>query len=559
MSVFAVVPFAFLSLAALVIGVGLAGVILLRNPRGRTARIYVLLLATFIIWALPEFLIRLSPPGDPDVLRLLIRVQWTGIAFIPGVMTHFVLEYPRRSPLLERPWALLLIYTPSIIFTSFLWAGDLLVRDVVQGPMGPTALVGDLYLPLASLYALIIILALYTLGRAYVQPQDQRSKRRSALLLAGFAIPTLAGTVTEVFWPVVTGTGTRLGLGTAYTTVFLAFVALAIFRYGFLAIAPVREVASVERRFGWAKGRNYIVLEPGRENSFAAFRELVEDAPGLCVTGFPPPLVAQAYGLERTPVLWLSTQEGYAQSLRPTYLEVDVLQTLLKFLRENAGSVLLLDDVEYLVEVNGFKPVVRTVATVASAASKSRGTLIVNVHPEGLPSRQMTTLRGLFDEVPQTEAGEHPTAGLLTSPSVLWKGDRAECLMEISRATLPRKIVISTLFPEKLQTEYDLYDAVYLWITPTPHPNFSSYDASRLDLEVIRDASRSLTADALLYLGELELLVEATSFLTVLEYVKYLVDLASARSSLVVASVSADAIAPGQLSTLEKRFAAVVG
>ncbi len=551
-------PFAWQSLASLVINAVLAGYILSRNPRGSTARIYVLLLITFILWNVPELILRAFPPPNRQDLLPLIRIMWTGIALIPGVMAHFVLAYPRRGRLLEQPWGLLLIYTPSIVFTSFLWAGDLLVKDVVDGSLGPTALVGDLYLPLASLYAVIIIAALVFLAGAYRRPQDHRSRIRSGLLLAGFAIPTLAGTVSEVFWPVLSGTGSRIGLGSAYTTIFLAFVAYAIFRHGLLIIEPAVEIGEVHAKFGWEKGRNYLVLERGRRNSFTAFRELVQDAPGLCVTAFPPQILAEQFSLERTPILWLSSQEGYVWALRPTYLEVDVLQTILKFMKDNRGSVLLFDDVEYLMEVNGFKPVLRTVSTLASTASKYACTLIVSLDPDSVESSRVATLKGMFDEVPAIKEKREPKPTFLSPTSILWEGEREGLFREISQATLQRKVVISTVFPEKLQSDYDLYDAAFLWITPSPHPNFSSYDVSRLDLEVLRDASRSITEDTLVYLGELELLVEEAGFLTVLEFVKHLGDLAISKSALVVASIESRALPRNQVSTMKKRFAAVV-
>lgn len=184
---------------------------------------------------------------------------------------------------------------------------------------------------------------------------------------------------------------------------------------------------------------------------------------------------------------------------------------------------------------------------------------MVNIDPDSLAPGQVATLKGLFDEVPATEEEGVPEPTFLSSTSILWERDRKDCFREISRATLQRKVVISTVFPEKLQEDYDLYDAAFLWITPTPHPNFSSYDVSRLDLEVLRDASRSIATDTLIYLGELELLVEGAGFLTVLEFVKHIGDLAISRSALVVASMRGGALPRNQQSTMEKRFAVVVG
>ncbi len=551
-------PYAYQSLAALIINILLAVYILSKNPRGATARIYVLLLVAFILWDIPEFILRGFPPDDPSQLLALTRLEWTGISFIPGLMSHFVLAYPRKSSFLDYPWSLLIIYTPSVVFTSFLWAGNLLVESVVTGPMGYSAKVGALYMPLGSLYALIIILALSHLGRAYAQAGDTRTRTRSGLMLLGFAVPVLAGIVSEVYGPYLFQTGTRVGLGTAYTTAFTAIVAYTVFRYRFLVIEPATEVVTVGRAFRWEKGRNYLVLEKGRRASFGAFRELVQDVPGLCVTAFPPQILSDEFTLQRTPILWLSSQEAYQWTLKPSYLEVEVLQTILRFMRENQGSAILLDDLEYLCQVNGFRSTMRSVSQMTGAASKNGCTLIMSLSPSSVEPQQEAALRSLFDDVQSHPDEVSPKASLVPPGSILWERGREECFRAISRATLTPKILVSTLLPEKLQAAYELYDASFLWVNPSSHPRFPSHDPSRLPFEVLRDVSKALPKDSLVYVGELEILIEQAGFLPVLEYVKHLMDVAALRSGLVVASVGRGSIAPSQLAILEKRFASVV-
>lgn len=550
--------FAYLSLASLIINVLLVGYILSKNPRGSTARVYLLLLGTFILWAVPEFIVRSFQLGDPGSLLLLIRVEWTGISFVPAIMAHFVLAYPRRSTFLDYSWSLLVLYTPSIVFTTFLWGGTLLVEGVVTGPLGPSAKVGALYLPLASLYAFIILIALAYLGKAYLLAEDPRSRRMTGLVLLGFSIPTVAGTVTEVFGPFLLAAGTRLGLGTTYTTLFLALVALAIFRYGFLVIEATPEAEIVRPRFGWQKGKNHLVLERGREGSFTAFRELVQEVPGLCVTAFPPQTLSARFDLHRTAFLWLSNQKGYEWSLKPIYLEVDVLHTVLKFMAENPGSAVLLDDLDYLAEVNGFKALLRTLMRVTAAASKQGCTLVATLSPGGVDESQLATVRGYFDEVRTVEDDLRGGPPSFEPPgSLLWEGDRDECMRRISRSPAKRKMVISTMYPEKLRTDFGLQDADLLWISPVEHGTVPSHDVSRLHYEILRDVVRGVAQDSLVYIGELEILVEETGFLETLEYAKRLVDLGATRESLVVASIKKGSLPAGQLALVEKRFAQV--
>ncbi|MFQ5986946.1 MAG: DUF835 domain-containing protein [Thermoplasmata archaeon] len=547
---------ALLSLGALLINGILFGYIALRGPRGTTARIFTALLFVFALWALPETLLRLDVGWTEGELLLLIRILQTALSFIPGILAHIALAYPRPHTLLERSWGLLVIYTPSLIFAALVWGGDAIVGGVGQGLLGPANIPGSAYIPIASLYAAIIFFALGYLARNYLREQDRRAKRRYLFLLVGVGIGVIGATITEIYGPFIFGSQVRLGLGTLYTTAFAALATFAIFRYGFLVIAPAMEPASAAGGFAWERGRNYVVLERGRSNSFRAFRGLAEEVPGLCMTAFPPQLLADTYALQRTPILWLSSQEGYPLSLKPTYLEVDVLQTLLTFMRDNPGAALLLDDLEYLAQINGFKAILRTLSQIAAAASKYRCTLLANLNPSSLDPVQVSSLRALFDQAEWGEDGGTPPSLPLAAPGcVLWVGRRKDCFAALAQAPGEGKTVASTLFPEKLREGYDLTGASFLWLSPETHEDFPSYRPTRLTLEVLRDLVRTMKPRSVAYIGELDVLIEEAGFLEVLEYTKLVVDAAIHRASLVVASVEPDAVSGQVLSMLEKRFA----
>src|SRR5256712_14027022 len=84
-----------------------------------------------------------------------------------------------------------------------------------------------------------------------------------------------------------------------------------------------------------------------------AFREIVSKTPGLCVTGLAPSHVAARFGLERTPILWITTATSEGRTVRPNALDFELVHTVVKFLRENPGTAVLLDDLDYLATVAG--------------------------------------------------------------------------------------------------------------------------------------------------------------------------------------------------------------
>ncbi|MDX1534617.1 MAG: DUF835 domain-containing protein, partial [Thermoplasmata archaeon] len=220
---------------------------------------------------------------------------------------------------------------------------------------------------------------------------------------------------------------------------------------------------------------------------------------------------------------------------------------------------LLLDDLEYLAQVNGFSAVLRTLSRTASAASKYECTLLANLNPSSLDRAQVTTLQGLFDEVQLGEDRRDGVPPSWTSPGcLLWEGSREACLRALAENGAARKTVVSTLYPDKLRSAYRLDGADFLWLAPEQHETFPTYDPTRLTLEVLRDVGRSLTADSVVYIGELEVLIGEAGFLEVLEYTKQVVDAAVSSGGLVVASVEQGALSPRLLATLEKRFSTTV-
>src|SRR2546426_6035653 len=108
-----------------------------------------------------------------------------------------------------------------------------------------------------------------------------------------------------------------------------------------------------------------------------AFRDIVSATPGLCVTGLPPPHVAARFGLERTPILWITSASSTERTVRPNGLDFELVHTVVKFLRENPGTAVLLDDLDYLSAVAGFDAVGRFLKRVVNQASASKGTVIV--------------------------------------------------------------------------------------------------------------------------------------------------------------------------------------
>src|SRR5437879_13624957 len=106
---------------------------------------------------------------------------------------------------------------------------------------------------------------------------------------------------------------------------------------------PTKPTFSLER------GYTYAVLERDASQAFDIFKDSVtHGAQGLCITRRAPKTVMTEYGLERTPILWLSRVATEKNAVRPSPPEKVALAVApLMAVREKC--IVLLGGFDYLV------------------------------------------------------------------------------------------------------------------------------------------------------------------------------------------------------------------
>jgi hypothetical protein len=176
----------------------------------------------------------------------------------------------------------------------------------------------------------------------------------------------------------------------------IALVAYAVREKRFLQdlLSPLPEAhLDTDRAFHLAEGFSYIIPEPEPSHSFEIFQDMVtHGVRGLCITRQQPARVAQAYGLERTPILWLSRVVSHPSSVRPSPPE-NVAMTIDHFLEVSPGSVVLLDGVEYLVAHNDFPSVLTLLHDLNEKVSVSNSILLIPVDTMAFEEREFTLLK----------------------------------------------------------------------------------------------------------------------------------------------------------------------
>jgi hypothetical protein len=103
-------------------------------------------------------------------------------------------------------------------------------------------------------------------------------------------------------------------------------------------VPAVEKKLSTPKRYKLKPGLSYLVEEPKSLKAFDVFMDAVTHGiRGLCITRVKPDWVRQCYGIEKTPVLWLTQMAGkVSDSVDPSELEqfVSLIDTFVKKAKE---------------------------------------------------------------------------------------------------------------------------------------------------------------------------------------------------------------------------------
>jgi len=154
------------------------------NLRDRVSRAFAVILACIMVSSAGE---AVSGSLSANV-EFWLRFQWVGIIFLPAAYLHFsdaLLETTGRPSRGRRRLAVRLSYALSLVFLSLLLGGSLLGAPVLTREPVPHLTPTPASWAFTAYYALVVVLALFTIGRALRRTVLSASRRRMTYLLAG--------------------------------------------------------------------------------------------------------------------------------------------------------------------------------------------------------------------------------------------------------------------------------------------------------------------------------------------------------------------------------------
>ncbi len=163
-----------------------------------------------------------------------------------------------------------------------------------------------------------------------------------------------------------------------------------------LKITPLMEKAvDTAQRYHFEKGNIYLFDRRNGNQCMEVFADQVKhNIQGLCITRQNPVKIREKYGLEKTPILWLTGGDDPRGeiTMKPDNL-TGLGATLGKFIVGTKNGLVLIDGLEYLMTRNGFEAVLKLVQFLNDRIMPSDCVVILCMDPLTLEERQYNILR----------------------------------------------------------------------------------------------------------------------------------------------------------------------
>jgi hypothetical protein len=152
-------------------------------------------------------------------------------------------------------------------------------------------------------------------------------------------------------------------------------------------------------------GATYIIKNKRLDQPIAAMKaQLKKGSSGLCIVRTPPDHLREKFDLDCR-MVWLTKKEGVRNGAASSNLEfvsptdTPAMTTLIKtFLSENKRAIVLLEGVEYLINQNDFKTVLKFLSGMKDQVFLTKGILLVPFDPVVLDSKDLKALERESDE-----------------------------------------------------------------------------------------------------------------------------------------------------------------
>lgn len=406
------------SLVAFIVKFGLAMWIYLRNPFAKVNRSFAIVFMGQAVWDLGKFFMWMMP-GESSAL-VWARISYTGYIISVFFLLSFVWAYLKKKHYFTTVPGQVVLYTPMVFMLLSLWftrgvIADLIPPDALSygfgielwnysyGPVYNNFFIWFQILPFIYMFIMFVY--------KYFQLKNPQKKNQMLYLMIGSAFPIAVGIPTGIVLPAI---GISLPPhNNLLSLVMSVFIAIGIIKYKFLSIQPIGEKIVAGRKLDYALAKKYRMeyghsyfIKHEKSSEIAhklLLTHLYQKRYGLIITAHNPSRIRHEYGIETTPILWMTDTETEHLAVDPIDIE-QLHETIKRFIESVPHSTVLIDGLDYLLVHNNFSKILHFVKKVKSMISRSDDVLMVTKGALSLNLKQEKMLEAEFLILPK-EAG----------------------------------------------------------------------------------------------------------------------------------------------------------
>ncbi|MCX8174079.1 MAG: DUF835 domain-containing protein [Thermoplasmata archaeon] len=574
-------PYAVPSILSMAIHIFLLFYLLVYTKSRHIRKAFVPLFLSAVAWAGAELVMRWFVVTEENYRTLwcypyaLFAAKTMALAVIGLSLsgTYLSFMYPLRritdkqEKILGYTFAIaFLLFIPVVLLTSAM------VEDVMYYWAGYGSDFGDLLTYLLPVMVVLMLVVFYNFYSSYTHAKTKIEKKQIQLLALGAALFVFTAIPTGVlpeYMPHKSFIIPGMPAGNFYIIFLDIFLLYGAAKYRLFTVEAVVENGVKELRLPeTAKeiepGDVVLVISPDGKKGFETFRYLASKMPGLCLTTKHPKTVRTEFQFSKLPVIWISEITTKENAIEPTKLEFEISYHIYAFLREAENRVVYIDDIDYIAAINGFKNTHEFLKSVADEAASRNSVLIFSLSMPPYDAAQQSTVRSIASrEVVQEEmhARRPRNEFSVKEGNAILVEAFSEQREEIKSKISGYKVLgVSAHFPKKFKkgfpegTEVDC-----VWITDT-----SGYEKAissrRMEFEVAQEIISFIKSNgdkALVYIDAIPAFIITNEFLSVLKFVKDIVDIAHEYNARIVFEVPPELFNPSQKALVERRMDAV--
>ncbi|MCX8174080.1 MAG: DUF835 domain-containing protein [Thermoplasmata archaeon] len=571
-------PYAVPPILSMVIHIFLLIYLLAYTKSRHIKKAFVPLFLTVAVWAGAESVMRWFVVTEENYRTLwcypyaLLMARIMALAVLAIALAGAYISFMYPLPRITKRQEKMLIYTfifSFLIYMPIVLFSGAMVEDVLYYWAGYGTDFGDLLLYILPIMAVFVVVVFYNFSSSYIHAKTKIEKKQIQLVAIGAAMFVFPGFITGMlpqYMPNKQFIVPGVPAGNFYIIFLDIFLLYGAAKYRLFTVEAVVENGVKEMRLPeTAKeiepGDVVLVISPDGKKGFETFRYLASKMPGLCLTTKHPKTVRTEFQFSKLPVIWVSEITTKENAVEPMKLEFELSYHIYAFLREAENRVVYIDDMDYIVAINGFKNTHEFLKSVADEAASRNSVLIFSLSMSPYEPDQQSSIRSIASkEVVQEEmhARRPRNEFSVKEGNAILVEAFSEQREEIKSKISGYKVLgVSAHFPKKFKkgfpegTEVDC-----VWITDT-----SGYEKAissrRMEFEAIQEIISFVKSNgdrALVYIDAIPAFIITNEFLSILKFIKDIVDIVHEYNAKVVFEIPPELFKPSQKALVERRM-----